>query len=60
MWRSIDGGREWAKIDTRGLEGTLLRFMSVDAGQPFVVTENHGVFRLDASTDLVRALQQAP
>jgi photosystem II stability/assembly factor-like uncharacterized protein len=60
MWQSIDGGRDWTKIDNRGLEGTLLRFMSVDGGQPFVVTENHGVFRLDTSSDLVRALRQAP
>ena len=60
MWRSVDAGREWKKLDTNGLEGTFLRFMSVDGGQPFVVTESHGVFRLDAPGDMVRALRQTP
>ena len=56
----IDAGTEWTKVDSRGLEGTILRFMSVDGGQPFVVTENHGVFRLDPPGDFVQALHQAP
>jgi hypothetical protein len=34
--------------------------MSVDGGQPFVVTENHGVFRLNAPGELVQALRQTP
>jgi len=57
IWRSVDGGKEWKRLDSTGLEGTYLRFMSVDGGQPFVVTENHGVFRLDSPGDLVRTLQ---
>ena len=60
IWWSGDAGREWTKIDSRGLEGTLLRFISVESGQPFVVTENHGVFRLDTPGDLVQALRQTP
>jgi photosystem II stability/assembly factor-like uncharacterized protein len=60
IWRSVDAGREWKKLDSSGLEGTFLRFMSVDGGQPFVVTENHGVFRLDAPGELVHALRQTP
>jgi len=57
IWRSVDGGKEWKRLDSTGLEGTYLRFMSVDGGQPFVVTENHGVFRLDSPGDLLRTLQ---
>ena len=60
MWRSADAGREWTKVDDRGLEGTLIRFLSVEGGQPFVVTENHGVFRLDTPGSLVQALSQTP
>ena len=60
MWRSANGGSEWVKLDSRGLEGASLRFMTVDAGQPFVVTENHGVFRLNATLDLAHTFPQAP
>ena len=46
MWVSQNSGTEWRIVDTRGLEGTSLLSLSVAAGNPFVVTENHGVFRL--------------
>jgi photosystem II stability/assembly factor-like uncharacterized protein len=60
MWRSVNAGRDWEKVETRGLEGTLLRSIGVEGEQPFVVTENHGVFRLDTPHDLVQALRQTP
>jgi photosystem II stability/assembly factor-like uncharacterized protein len=46
MWVSENSGSEWHIVETHGLEGTALRSMSIAAGMPFVVTENHGVFRL--------------
>jgi photosystem II stability/assembly factor-like uncharacterized protein len=57
MWESTNAGREWVKLDTGGLERASLRFMTVVSGQPFVVTENHGVFRLDARSDISHLLQ---
>jgi photosystem II stability/assembly factor-like uncharacterized protein len=46
MWVSTNAGTNWREVDTHGLEGTALLSMSVAGGQPFVVTENDGVFRL--------------
>jgi photosystem II stability/assembly factor-like uncharacterized protein len=60
MWQSTNAGREWVRLDTGGLEGASLRFMTVVSDQPFVVTENHGVFRLDARSDISHLLGQAP
>ena len=46
MWVSQNAGKDWRVVETRGLEGTSLLSMSIAAGKPFVVTEHHGVFRL--------------
>jgi photosystem II stability/assembly factor-like uncharacterized protein len=51
IWFSPNGGVEWRKVDTFGLEGTYLLSMSVVGEQPFVVTENDGVFRLETPKD---------
>ncbi|HET9942270.1 MAG TPA: hypothetical protein VFR05_02950, partial [Terriglobia bacterium] len=60
MWRTRNDGSEWSKLDDSGLEGAWLRFIGVGAGQPFVVTENHGVFRLNATEEVAQTFPQAP
>jgi photosystem II stability/assembly factor-like uncharacterized protein len=46
MWMSPNNGTEWHKVETHGLEGTSLLSLSVIGGQPFMVTESDGIFRL--------------
>lgn len=55
MWRSVNGGVDWSEVGGDGLEGTTLLSMSVAGGQPFVVTESQGVFRLVSQVDSVES-----
>jgi hypothetical protein len=48
IWWSPNMGLEWHRVETRGLEGTSLVSLNIVGGQAFVVTENDGVFRLQA------------
>jgi hypothetical protein len=52
VWRSVNAGKDWTEVGNRGLEGTTLLSMSIAGGQPFVVTESQGVFRLDSHTGI--------
>ena len=46
MFMSPNAGTEWHRVETRGLEGTSLLSLSVVAGQPYMITESDGIFRL--------------
>jgi photosystem II stability/assembly factor-like uncharacterized protein len=58
VWRSVNGGLDWQEVDRRGLEGMPLLFMAVAGEQPFVVTENNGVFRLNTQSDALQVSRQ--